>query len=109
MFCPGTKNALELNANYTYSELFTDGQSINNGSSPYRAHISGRSARRATSLFFRGMWYRTREWRAYYEIGGSETLSLPFCVLHWRQRVDRVHGVVSEILWNFGVAGIVFR
>ena len=28
-----------FNANYTYSEIFTDGQSINNGSSPYRAPI----------------------------------------------------------------------
>jgi hypothetical protein len=32
-------NGLYFNANYTYSELFTDGQSINNGSSPYRAPI----------------------------------------------------------------------
>jgi len=30
---------LYFNANYTYSEIFTDGQSINNGSSPYRAPI----------------------------------------------------------------------
>lgn len=30
---------LYFNANYTYSELFTDGQSINNGASPYRAPI----------------------------------------------------------------------
>jgi len=32
-------HGLYFNANYTYSELFTDGQSINNGSSPYRAPI----------------------------------------------------------------------
>jgi len=32
-------NGLYFSANYTYSELFTDGQSINNGSSPYRAPI----------------------------------------------------------------------
>jgi hypothetical protein len=30
---------LYFNANYTYSELFTDGQSINNGASPYRAPL----------------------------------------------------------------------
>ncbi len=32
-------HGLYFNANYTYSELFTDGQSINNGSSPYRAPV----------------------------------------------------------------------
>jgi len=32
-------HGLYFNANYTYSELFTDGQSINNNASPYRAPI----------------------------------------------------------------------
>jgi hypothetical protein len=32
-------HGLYFNANYTFSELFTDGQSINNGSSPYRAPV----------------------------------------------------------------------